>query len=157
MDDRDELVEELLRAQRRLLRASLSERLEPLLNSPLTLQQLKLLLLVHFHGEQNMRDLAGILNVSLPTISGAVDRLVERGLLTRREEPSDRRIRLVAISADGERQVNEIEEAGSRFGRDLLEVLDTDTLRHYARAHVQLAEALERRICDGETPGSPGT
>lgn len=140
-----------------MMRARPFERLAPLLGSSLTLAQIKMLLLARTHGEQTIRQLGAALDVTMPTVSVAVDRLVERGLLIRREDPQDRRVRLVRLSEEGEEKVAELEDAGMRFGRTVLEELDIETLRHFARAHTQLAEAMERHLPDGETPGSNGT
>jgi DNA-binding MarR family transcriptional regulator len=46
-------------------------------------------------------DLAEVFGVSLPSMSRAVDGLVKKGLATRVEDPSDRRVRQVRITAAG--------------------------------------------------------
>ena len=43
-----------------------------------------------------MSDLVARLGVSLSTVSGLVDRVVDHGLATRREDPADRRQVVVA-------------------------------------------------------------
>ncbi|HEX7058578.1 MAG TPA: MarR family transcriptional regulator [Solirubrobacterales bacterium] len=50
-------------------------------------------------------DLADALGVSVPSMSRAVDGLVKKRLATRLEDPDDRRVRRVAITAKGERLV----------------------------------------------------
>jgi DNA-binding MarR family transcriptional regulator len=46
-------------------------------------------------------DLAEVFGVSVPSMSRAVDALVKEGLATRVEDPTDRRVRLVRITAKG--------------------------------------------------------
>lgn len=46
-------------------------------------------------------DLAEVFGVSLPSMSRAVDALVKEGLATRVEDPDDRRVRQVRITAKG--------------------------------------------------------
>jgi DNA-binding MarR family transcriptional regulator len=53
-------------------------------------------------------DLAELLGASLPSMSRAVDGLVKQGFATRVEDPTDRRVRLVRITADGTGLVEEI-------------------------------------------------
>jgi DNA-binding MarR family transcriptional regulator len=53
-------------------------------------------------------DLAGLFGSSLPAMSRAVDGLVKKGLATRVEDPTDRRVRLVRITADGKALVEEL-------------------------------------------------
>jgi DNA-binding MarR family transcriptional regulator len=51
-------------------------------------------------------DLAELLGSSLPAMSRAVEGLVKKGLATRVEDPTDRRVRLVRITEDGKRLVH---------------------------------------------------
>jgi DNA-binding MarR family transcriptional regulator len=148
-DERDRLVEQVFETQRAMMRSSLAAELEPLLDSTLTMQQFKLLAIVHFQGEQTISALAEAMRVSMPTVSGAVERLVERDLLSRREDPHDRRVRLVDLADDGARLFAEAEDIRSRLGRDILDELDLDTLRALAGAYAQLVAALERRLGPG--------
>jgi DNA-binding MarR family transcriptional regulator len=46
-------------------------------------------------------DLAEVFGVSVPSMSRAVDALVKKGLVTRVEDPDDRRVRQVRITAPG--------------------------------------------------------
>lgn len=144
MDEREQLTREYLGGQRRLLQSRLALRLDPLLNSALTLQQFKLLTIVHFHGQSTMRQLATAMGVSPPTISGAVVRLVDKGLLTRREDPQDRRVRLISMSPAGARLAQHVEEAGERFVRQVLAELDLDSLRSALAAQREVFAAAER-------------
>jgi DNA-binding MarR family transcriptional regulator len=53
-------------------------------------------------------DLAGVFESSLPAMSRAVDGLVKKGLATRVEDPTDRRVRLVRITAAGDELVDKL-------------------------------------------------
>ncbi|TDE97218.1 MarR family transcriptional regulator [Occultella glacieicola] len=145
-DERDHLIEQVFETQHAMMRSSLAAELEPLLDSTLTMQQFKLLAIVHFHGEQTVSGLAEAMRVSMPTVSGAVERLVERDLLSRREDPDDRRVRLIGLAEAGKRLFAEAEATRTRLGRDLLGELDLDALRALAGAYTQLADAVERRL-----------
>jgi DNA-binding MarR family transcriptional regulator len=57
------------------------------------------------------RELAEAVGISEATVSRAVDGLVQRGYATRVEDPSDRRIRRVAVTAAGEEVVGRIVSA----------------------------------------------
>ena len=48
-----------------------------------------------------MSDLVARLGVSLSTVSGLVDRIVDQGLATRRDDPADRRQVVVALTEQG--------------------------------------------------------
>ena len=73
--------------------------------SGLSMTQCKALLelggLGHSAETWQVGDLAELFGVSLPSMSRAVDALVKKGLATRVEDPSDRRVRQVKITAAG--------------------------------------------------------
>lgn len=77
--------------------------------SGLSLTQSKVLLELGGRGEsakpRQVGDLAEAFGVSVPSMSRAVDALVGEKLATRVEDPDDRRVRQVAITAKGERLV----------------------------------------------------
>lgn len=58
-----------------------------------------------------IHELAERLHLSLATAGRNIDRLVAQGLVIRREDPHDRRIRRVSLSAKGRRIISGIDEA----------------------------------------------
>jgi DNA-binding MarR family transcriptional regulator len=79
-------------------------------------------------GDLNMSELVARLGVTLPTVSGVVDRLVERGLIARRVNPSDRRRVFVGITPAGVELLDRFRDLNARQLRDLLAVLDNADL-----------------------------
>jgi len=77
--------------------------------SGLSTTQSKALLELGGLGEEaearHVSDLAETFGMSVPSMSRAVDGLVKKGLATRVEDPDDRRVRRVAITARGKRLV----------------------------------------------------
>jgi DNA-binding MarR family transcriptional regulator len=72
--------------------------------SGLSLTQCKVLLELGGLGQPHpwqVSDLAELFGVSVPSMSRAVDALVKKKLATRVEDPDDRRVRRVAITAKG--------------------------------------------------------
>jgi len=67
----------------------------------LSFSQVKMLFLLEDGGEHSVKEIAAYLVLSLPAASRAVDGLVERGFVTRRESAEDRRSRIVALSDSG--------------------------------------------------------
>ncbi|CAN5538589.1 MarR family transcriptional regulator [soil metagenome] len=53
--------------------------------------------------EQPMSALAGAVGCDASNITGITDRLEGRGLIERRDAPADRRVKLVALTEEGER------------------------------------------------------
>ncbi len=121
-------------------------QLGPILGSTLTMQQLKLIALLATHGPLGGHELARHLDVSMPTVTGLVDRLVERGMVERRADPTDRRVRLSALSPAGEAFIAEHDAAGWRVGREILETMEPEDLRALARGLAAMWAAVEARV-----------
>ncbi|MDH2430569.1 MarR family transcriptional regulator [Sphaerisporangium sp. TRM90804] len=145
MDERDALVGNITQAQHALGRFFAHDRSMPLLALSLTMQQLKVALILAHRGSVSGQELAHALGTGLGTVTGIVDRLVAQGLVARREDPDDRRIRRVELTDAGRHMTEEFADAGlSRF-RELLGRLDLDTLRqadHVMRALLVAADEL---------------
>lgn len=141
--DHDFLIAELDRQELRLLRTLARDRWAPLLATTLTIQQLKVLLLVHLEGPLGGHDLAQLLGVTAPTVSGLVDRLAERGLVTRQADAGDRRVRRLRLSPAGGHLVEELLTAGQARRSALLHRLDQATLAGLVAGVTALAEAAD--------------
>ncbi len=74
-------------------------------DSDLTLYQLRLLFHLYYHGDSGMGQIAAKLQVSDPTATGVIDRLVERDLVERAADPDDRRRVLVRLTEPGREQI----------------------------------------------------
>jgi DNA-binding MarR family transcriptional regulator len=57
----------------------------------------------------DQRTLARSIGLDTSTIAGVIDRLEARGLMERRASPDDRRVRLLALSDDGQRLLDAME------------------------------------------------
>ena len=90
----------------------------------ITMPQAKVLYLLGAAGELHMSELVARLGVSLSTVSGLVDRVVDHGLATRREDPVDRRQVLVGLTPAGTEFIDRFRELNARQMRELLERLD---------------------------------
>lgn len=146
--DQQRLIDDVTAAGEMVGKFFVHEQLGPILTSTLTMQQLKLVALLRAHGPLGGHELARHLEVSMPTVSGIVDRLVERGMVERRDDPADRRVRLAALSAAGEAFVSELDVAGWNVGVEILETMEVEDLRALARGLTAMWAAVERRAGD---------
>ena len=71
----------------------------------LSFTHLNSLLFIHRAGCTNIHQLANHLGVTKAAVSQMVDRLVESNLISREEDPIDRRSKLICLSKDGENLV----------------------------------------------------
>nr|WP_245354223.1 MarR family transcriptional regulator [Brachybacterium sacelli] len=107
---------------------SLPRLVGSLLDAHLTVKQLKVLSALTGDESRTLSDLAGEFGVSLATMSGLVDKLVQRDLLERTADAADQRIRRLRLTALGRSVVAEIISPDPRLGDDVVAGLDTEEL-----------------------------
>jgi DNA-binding MarR family transcriptional regulator len=144
MADRSTLVEEVLREFERL-NARMADFSGPtFLGLDITMAQAKVLYLVRATGSLPMSDLVARLGVTVPTVTGIVDRLVERELVVRRGTPDDRRRVTIEITPSGVELIDGMRDlsAGQMLG--LLAVMQEDELETFLAFLRVLKNALLR-------------
>lgn len=78
-------------------------------NFDLTLAQMNMVLLVREKGQGTVKELAEALQVSPPSVSSMVDRLVEMGVLTREQNQADRREVIIRTASSAESDIELVE------------------------------------------------
>lgn len=132
----DELVE-LLRETVVRLQPSSEEISEAWATAQITMQQLRIMTILYHEGPTRVSDLARRLDVSTPTITGILDRLVRQRLSYRMSDPRDRRVVLNNLTQDGRDLVERLMPAhGQQAERALmrLSVEEQTSLRESLRA-----------------------
>jgi len=107
-----------------------------------TMPQAKLLYVVATAGELSMSEIAARLGVTVSTSSGAVERLVELGLLARSDDPNNRRQVRVSVTEMGSTTLGQLRELSGRQLRTLLERVSDQDLAVVERAIRILSGAL---------------
>jgi DNA-binding MarR family transcriptional regulator len=129
--NKDHLVESILSLADRLFRQLLPTVPEELLTLDATLPQLKIMLMLYFRGSMRMSDIASELNVTLPTATNLVDRLVEKDFITREAQFDDRRVVLCKLSTQGQKAIVSIWESAALRCRILLKSMDQEKLESF--------------------------
>lgn len=149
-DRRAELTARIVRSED-ALHAVVVRWLDPVrVPADLTLRQVQVLVLVRATPDLTGQDLARVLDVTTPTMSGIVERIVTRGWLDRRPDPADRRRLLLRVTEAGETVLAALEGPTREARARLLEGLDADELDDLARLLGRMLE-VGRRIA--EQPG----
>lgn len=146
------LVADIMGAQQRLQHLFAYDRSDPLFTSQLTMSQLKMLMVLSRLGTTSGRELAGLMGVSLATLSGMVDRLVGQDLVARREDPHDRRVRRITLTPAGGALIAGIINAGADKQRRLLDRLDLAELRVVREAMALLVRAAAAELGVDDRP-----
>jgi DNA-binding MarR family transcriptional regulator len=106
------LAAELLQLWHHLMRGSTEQLYALIAELDLSITQMKTLhVLAESGSELSVKEVSDRLGLSLPGASRIVDALLRRGWLERREDPHDRRMKRVGITADGRKVLDQIETA----------------------------------------------
>lgn len=143
------VVDELIAGYEALLQRLADSHAPEFLEIAITMAQAKLLYLLGGSGELHMSELVQRLGVSLSTISGLVDKVVDQGLATRREDPADRRQVMVGLTPAGHDFIDRFRELNARQMRVLLDLLGDDDLASVRDALAALAAAATRLAGSG--------
>ena len=99
------------------------------------------------NGPLTMSKLAAGLGVSLPSCTGVVDKLVERGLVSRAEDPEDRRVVRCVLTNHGYEMASSLFDADLAVMEEFVSVMSDDEL-----GTILDAMAIMRRAASNLTP-----
>jgi MarR family transcriptional regulator, organic hydroperoxide resistance regulator len=134
-------IEEIIEFQQETNRLLGNFAAEPWIELSLTIAQLKSLFFIASRGKTNFKKLADALGVTPPNVTGIVDRLVEHGLVSRTENPEDRRIMLLQITVKGRNLLHNLQQNRASHMSNILEQLDQEELSSLYRGMKALVEA----------------
>lgn len=115
----------------------------------LTTQQVWLLAELPKEGGAPIGSLADAMQCHSSNVTGMVDRLETRGLVTRQPDSSDRRVKLVALTPTGQALRGKLMEIARRPPEALVERLDAEQL--------QTLSELLAKACAGLEPPAEGS
>jgi DNA-binding MarR family transcriptional regulator len=142
--DRAVIVDEVIAGYEALMQRLADGHAPEFLEIDITMPQAKLLYLLGALGDLHMSTIVTRLGVSLSTVSGLVDRVVDHGLATRHDDPSDRRQVVVGLTPAGRQFIDHFRELNARQMRELLSVLDDADLTLLRDALAALQHAASR-------------
>jgi DNA-binding MarR family transcriptional regulator len=128
MNERTRLLDEIGALEIRLLAVGLPEQTSSLLDYDLTLQQIRAFAFILAHGRTPISKLADALGIRPNVASGIIQRLADRELIERREDPDDRRVRLLTVTDRGQALLDELSGIVLAKGRELLDRLSDEQL-----------------------------
>jgi DNA-binding MarR family transcriptional regulator len=143
--DRETLVRSMNQFRRSIVREFVFNILHTFVDFDFSLPQLATLLLLDEEGELTIKQVTEILGRSVSATSRLLDQLVERGMVSRREDERDRRTKRIAITENGRNLVATLEQRRADVQIAVMELLTTEEQAEITRALALLAEAGKRR------------
>ncbi len=148
--DKIKLIEEIYQLERRISH-TVHYKLTSWMALNLTIGQLKSLFYIDFQGSSNVRDLAAALGVTSPNVTGIIDRLVEQGLVSREENPENRRMLLLRTTDKGRALLAQLRESSTSRMSGILAQLTLEELAALALGLGAIARVAEFK---GEKTGN---
>lgn len=128
----------------RLVVTRLARRLRQQAEVPASPTQLAVLATIERDGPLTLGELAAVERVRPPTITAAVGRLEEQGLVHRRADKRDRRVARVEITPQGRRLLAQSRSRKTAYLERRLAALDPDERATLERAAVILERILDQ-------------
>ena len=127
----EEGIHPLQRLMQLYLRRSVRDMQALLRELEMSMPQMGTLHFLSAEGAQSVSAIAEHLGLSLAATSHLIDRLVQRDLLTRAEDPNDRRQKRVALSKEGVAFVGRINRRATTAFEELLEGLPPELQQRF--------------------------
>ena len=89
-------------------------------------------------------EIANALGIDPSSVVRIIDQLIDADLMTRKEDPNDRRVRLLSMTENGKRRVEVTQEALFPFRRKLFNRIDPDELKICIKVLAELSEAIKK-------------
>jgi DNA-binding MarR family transcriptional regulator len=140
-EELDELIRETAVLCGRMARILDPVRLRVWEERGITFPQLRILFRVRLNPDIDLRSLADGLEISPSAASQQVDKLVERGLLLRSEDPQDRRRLRLSLTSQGEEAAGEYSRAAIDYSTRVVSVMseaDLSELRRLLNTLIEL-------------------
>ena len=110
----------------------------------LTMRQLHVLVAASQPEGVTVHELAEALATSPPTASGLVNRLADKGLVTRVEDDVDRRVRHIQLTEEGQETLTALDSAYERLLGEMVDLLDVDELAAFRDNSQMMLDMVER-------------
>ena len=109
----------------------------------LSMNQIQAVKAVNLEGEATITRLAERLGVSAPSASTMVDRLVEKGILSRQRSLEDRRKVVVRVSSQVAKEIERVESAILNKFEDIVRKMGSESARKWYEAVEKVKEVIE--------------
>ena len=114
--------------------------------SDLTTIQTRATLQVWLRQPLSLNELAKSLQVTPSAASALVDKLVEKEVLTREQDPCDRRKVVIRVHKRAEESMNAVNEQFLKAFRSVADAIPDESLRHWHHAMRSVADILQQKV-----------
>jgi len=143
--DKESLVRETIDLQRKANKATRQNDIKVWMSLPVSIAQLKTLFFIVDQGGTSPGELASALGVTPTNTTGIIDRLVKQELVSRTENPENRRRLIIRATRQGEDLVTDLRERRAGPMREILDYMSMDELSTLSQGLRSLLKAAQAR------------
>ncbi|MBN1190677.1 MAG: MarR family transcriptional regulator [Dehalococcoidales bacterium] len=140
---KESLINEIIKNQRLVNRHMDQYNPDIWMGLSLTIAQVKSLFFIFNEGTVNFRQLAAAMKVTPSNVTGIIDRLVEQELVSRTENPEDRRMLMLRLTEKGEVLISNLRERRFNQMSSVLSRMTESELEVVLKGVAVLAEVVE--------------
>ncbi|MFU8795678.1 MAG: MarR family winged helix-turn-helix transcriptional regulator [Dehalococcoidia bacterium] len=118
---KSEYIECVVGLMKDLMLSARAREPHPWLDLRVTREQLRIMFLLYARGRSSPGQVATSFGVARANVTGPIDRLVKKGLVSRRENPADRRSCVLSLTEEGRGEVERLRALGAARMREVLE------------------------------------
>jgi len=148
--DKKENIKSIIGMMHNLMLSAKAHDPHPWLHLELTREQLRVIFLLSFKGRVSPGEVAESFGVPKANVTSVIDRLVGKGLVSRQENPGDRRSYILSLTEEGRSQVERLREIGTARIKRVLERMPDEALASLRTGLESLTTALKE---EGEANG----
>lgn len=109
----------------------------------ITIAQCWVLLFLSSNNNSNLKDIATALQLDSPVVTGIIDRLVKEELVTREEDPNDRRSLIINLTSRGSEIVEEVFAVVTEYNGRIKSIVESQEVYSFEKALAALEAELE--------------
>ncbi|MFH1046164.1 MAG: MarR family transcriptional regulator [Candidatus Omnitrophota bacterium] len=127
-----------------IMKELVKQQIQGLCKGMITLHQFLVLEFLYNTDACKMRDLADVMNVAMPSMTGVIDRLVRDQYVQRELDPSDRRIIKVALTPKGRKLIGTMLEQRRKTIINIFGRISQSDREDYLRILTKIKDILTR-------------
>ena len=139
------IISQVISLQHRIAKAKVARGPMPWVGLDLTREQLRIVFLIHHYEKLSPGEVADALGVSKANVTGVINRLVVKGLVSRRENPTDRRGYILSLTEKGRSQVERLQELHTEKMAEMLAKMPDEAIEGLLKGLTALLTVLEEK------------
>jgi DNA-binding MarR family transcriptional regulator len=143
MKDKQQLIHTIIGLQDKMSQLTLAYKVKNWMKLDLTIDQLKCLILIQYHGKVSFTDLAQALGSTRGNITGIARRLMQNGLVIRQPNLDDRRVQYLMLTEKAQEILNEFKQMITTEQVNILSALNLKDLAAMEKGYAAVVKYTE--------------